>query len=1344
VAFLARRGLIPKHTAKAASAASAPHIPALKLKSAVMFGIIDMLFPKGLSMSDTDRSTGTFAQLFGWRSVRVRSRSTAYPVICGVIYIVLFSGYYIFQVPKNQAEIVARSFRALALMGEQVRSDLENSAVVLKTQANGLAQHFRDEQMDLIPGHLQVVDCPHQLSFNAEIELAADHNAVAAILGVKPDAAGPPLCARTTIDGTVAPFASQIPYDVFEDIAIADADGRVLYQKAQTAFRLADIQSLLDQADLHLPPSQTSTSDLADAAKSLLGQRARIPAGFSRLVDVTLAGEKFKMFVQPISWPLAEVHGGRPFQLLLCGFLSTGALTSRSRMLPSHFIVIIFCSIVIGLLAAWPILKLRWMPPTEGFRPRELLWFAISILISALMVTILVLYWTQLSGASLEPQLTEMAKNIEGNFQHELDAALATLQSFSESKRLGDSTQLLAASALQDKKELKRAFDKTRKTDLLVDVSVGAMANRWYPYFDQAFWSLNLSDPAVDGFQGIKWTVQRVTTGLTSAKEFKYYADLRAGRFWQLKLPADSHIRQTEGDPAADFARFTLEPMYSPNTGEYITVLAQPIINQDLNKLGAAVMVTPMLSLVNPVMPAGFGFAVVDEEGMVRFHSDASRNGRENFFREFDQAQELRAAMVSGSPRFLEGKYQGRVHFVYARPLQLIRNSHWALVVFLDTADREHFYFDVFLLTMACSVCFTLWECALIGIGSRLLIRVDPHWHWPEASKIRTLNLLVLFSGLLFATGIGILLFAPPWVCSAFVWCVPPAALGLAVLGFRQHYRGKALECRVNTRPLLEDAATRLKTFPFHRAAYAFLCAALLMVCTLAILPAAIFFRLAFDYERLPYMADQQLRLAARLESRASRIRGNFSKVKTSVLFTLGTDEAFLAQRIRSRLDRYDLLWRDTHPVFTAEPWKAGDLATLSGDFITRKLSPLTALVPHPLSATERMNGNDQWAWSLEGNPDILVMTNVDKDAGEEVHSYLPIRSDLSIFRRPQPLALVLIAGLILLIFYGLHYTAFQRFLIELRPEDRWPEFDIHANERIDRNLLVIGWPRTGKTKLFKDRDDCEVMSVRDCERTNIWCLQEAATGKKITVAVVDEFEYGIDNAGLHKKKLSLVEGLVKNRDVKVIIVSTVDPMFYLFEEYFDPNSLPSIDAGLADQPVYKTAVILSSFEKRTMTATDGGRDQERDQLLWASCSRREQLALSQLSMDGAVNPKNKFALKHLYARRLVDERETGEGICRIADEGFAKFVGSELPEKFVEVLRKSEPDTAWHGTKSVYVVTILAGILFLLTAWQDVFKAGLSEIAGLVAAVSGAVAFLPSLAQFAMNIRKPGGGINA
>ena len=70
--------------------------------------------------------------------------------------------------------------------------------------------------------------------------------------------------------------------------------------------------------------------------------------------------------------------------------------------------------------------------------------------------------------------------------------------------------------------------------------------------------------------------------------------------------------------------------------------MAQPVKNAKVKDLKAAVMITPLVSLVKSVMGPGYGFALIEEDGSVRFHSDSNLNQRQNFFREFDKDRVLR------------------------------------------------------------------------------------------------------------------------------------------------------------------------------------------------------------------------------------------------------------------------------------------------------------------------------------------------------------------------------------------------------------------------------------------------------------------------------------------------------------------------------------------------------------------------------------------------------------------------------------------------------------------------------------------------------------------------------
>ena len=87
--------------------------------------------------------------------------------------------------------------------------------------------------------------------------------------------------------------------------------------------------------------------------------------------------------------------------------------------------------------------------------------------------------------------------------------------------------------------------------------------------------------------------------------------------------------------------------------------------------LAVAAISFPMRSLIGPVLPPGFAFAVIDDSGDVLFHSDRQRNGNENFFVETDNNRRLRAQVAAHSADALNINYWGAQYRAYVKPMQL-------------------------------------------------------------------------------------------------------------------------------------------------------------------------------------------------------------------------------------------------------------------------------------------------------------------------------------------------------------------------------------------------------------------------------------------------------------------------------------------------------------------------------------------------------------------------------------------------------------------------------------------------------------------------------------------------
>jgi hypothetical protein len=164
----------------------------------------------------------------------------------------------------------------------------------------------------------------------------------------------------------------------------------------------------------------------------------------------------------------------------------------------------------------------------------------------------------------------------------------------------------------------------------------------------------------------------------------------------------------------------------------------------------AAVMSAQLISITNPVLAPGVGFAVLNADGNVLFHSDERRALFENLYEEMSEGQRLRAILDAGIASPLDSNYRARPHLLYARPMESLP---WSVVTFMDneilrTSFLESLMHSVMLMFGHVMLYFLVTLVYLFQKG-----RSSPDWLWPYFS-IRASDywwmawmLLVLFPG---------------------------------------------------------------------------------------------------------------------------------------------------------------------------------------------------------------------------------------------------------------------------------------------------------------------------------------------------------------------------------------------------------------------------------------------------------------------------------------------------------------------------------------------------------------------------------------------------------------------
>jgi hypothetical protein len=130
------------------------------------------------------------------------------------------------------------------------------------------------------------------------------------------------------------------------------------------------------------------------------------------------------------------------------------------------------------------------------------------------------------------------------------------------------------------------------------------------------------------------------------------------------------------------------------------------------------VYVKLMQSFFAPVLPHGFGFAVIDDySGGVYYHSNDQRSLLENFYIETDRSSRLIAAVQSRSSQFVSGIYNAQPHRFHVAPL---KGTPWSLVVFYDLSGIEILNLRSVLVSLVYSVAVVvLW--VLVALVTRLL-----------------------------------------------------------------------------------------------------------------------------------------------------------------------------------------------------------------------------------------------------------------------------------------------------------------------------------------------------------------------------------------------------------------------------------------------------------------------------------------------------------------------------------------------------------------------------------------------------------------------------------------------
>ena len=436
----------------------------------------------------------------------------------------------------------------------------------------------------------------------------------------------------------------------FNDVWVADASGRVVFQQSTDGPRVGDLTSLLpgsSSGEGNSGSSGASSSVVAANDQSLKPLRPTKVVAYSiqkliadtAITPIVLAGRNYQLFSQPVR-VLTLPTAGKESNMVVCGLQDANWLREQSHNLPYSALIWATLILVALFSLSWPLFKLRYMSNTERFSLKDgwYLILAIFLASTSLMLMLLNASYTAWAQDSADRNLKRIAEQIKNNFPNEMRSAFGQLEQLSP-----DASQYTLL--------------KTEGPILVSNYPiVHPPAGPCYPYFEMANYANR------QGQQILKLDVRSAPTPAINVGTRAFFNRVMGDETWggEAFSQPEAPSAACGSDGATRIDHNYVEPLISKNTHEFFAVLSSPFPAGPVRSPIAvqALSIKP-ISLVDPVLPPGYQFAVIDANCEVLFHSDSFRNMRENFCQNSKYKDELRPWLFSAADTWLEISYGG-------------------------------------------------------------------------------------------------------------------------------------------------------------------------------------------------------------------------------------------------------------------------------------------------------------------------------------------------------------------------------------------------------------------------------------------------------------------------------------------------------------------------------------------------------------------------------------------------------------------------------------------------------------------------------------------------------------
>ena len=432
------------------------------------------------------------------------------------------------------------------------------------------------------------------------------------------------------------------PPDGFDALYLSTLEGGVLYTVGEPELRVTNLLPLLTTTDSQSDSSSPSTEENPTNA----GPLQTLPTTATAL-NATLAHVRYRAFFQPMSIDLPLLDGealGQPIIWVAVGLVEESTLLASSYTSSPVLLFGLIAAFPLAILA-WPFVKLVLITKRQRFTRFDVGALSFATVFGLSMLTFLVFgvaFIFTLQG-EIDTQLDELSKSIEERFRLEVEDISCQV-----------------AMVDQPLPGLIQESLRYPMYNTLFWIDSKGIQQDKQPLLDKSVFDVNVEDRAY---------FRCAATEHRDSDPQSFQVAATSDRTCRVNI-----YRKCEGLQC-------LKPLCLQSILSRITGVDEAIIAtaSDGDSSRVVAIATSLQSLANPVLLEGFGFAIVDQAGLVQFHSDRHRNLAEDFLKASNEDRILESVLRDRRKGYLDIKYWGEPHRVYVRPL---RGLDWSLVTF--------------------------------------------------------------------------------------------------------------------------------------------------------------------------------------------------------------------------------------------------------------------------------------------------------------------------------------------------------------------------------------------------------------------------------------------------------------------------------------------------------------------------------------------------------------------------------------------------------------------------------------------------------------------------------------